>query len=98
MAALATSAANVHAASPNRSRRPLTRPSAHTPVVALLAELLLEVAQSETVALHGPSVGNLLAAEEIGHHRLTAAHPMASDTLFALLLPGDRQIGGDKAR
>lgn len=45
----------------------------HTPVVALLAELLLEVAQGETVALHAPPVGDLLAAEEIRHHRLAAA-------------------------
>lgn len=43
------------------------------PVVALLAKLLLEVAQGETVALHAPPVGDLLVAEEIRHHRLAAA-------------------------
>lgn len=50
----------------------------HTPVVALLAELLLEVAQGETVALHAPPVGDFLTAEEVRHHRLAASHSEAS--------------------
>lgn len=54
------------------------RKSTHTPVVALLAKLLLEVAQGEAVALHAPPVGDLLAAEEIRHHRLAAAAATAA--------------------
>ena len=63
----------------------------YTPVVALLAELLLEVAQGETVALHGPPVGDLLTTEEIRHHCLATAHPVASYCLFTLLHPESRQ-------
>ena len=63
----------------------------YTPVVALLAELLLEVAQGETVALHGPPVGDLLTTEEIRHHCLATAHPVASYRLFTLLHPESRQ-------
>lgn len=65
----------------------------HTPVVALLAELLLEVTQGETVALHGPPVGDLLTTEEICHHCLTTGHPVVSYTLFILLHPESRQRG-----
>ena len=53
----------------------------YTPVVALLAELLLEVSQGERVAVHVPPVGDLLTTEEIRHHCL------ASYTLFTLLCP-----------
>lgn len=67
--------------------------SIYTPVVALLAELLLEVAQGETVALHGPPVGDLLATEEVRHHRLATARPVASYGLFTLLHPESRQGG-----
>ena len=59
----------------------------YTPVVALLAELLLEVAKGETVALHGPPVGDLLATEEICHHCLATANSIASEPLLALLHP-----------
>jgi len=52
--------------------------SFYTPVVALLAELLFEVAQGETVALHGPPVRNLLATEKIRHHSLPNAPSRAS--------------------
>lgn len=65
----------------------------HTPVVALLAELLLEVTQGQAVALHGPPVRDLLTAEEICHHRLTTAHPAASYALFTLLRPARRRRG-----
>lgn len=72
-------------------------PCLYIPVAALLAELLLEVAQGETVALHGPPVGDLLAAEEIRHHRLApaaAAHHVASCAFFTLLHPEIRQREG----
>lgn len=65
----------------------------HAPVVALFAELLLEVAQGETVAAHGPPVRDLLAAEEIRHHGLGAARPVATEALFALL-PAERSQRG----
>lgn len=64
-----------------------------TPVVALLAKLLLEVTQGETVALHGPPVRDLLAAEEVRHHRLATACPVASRAFFALPQPESRQTG-----
>lgn len=65
----------------------------HPPVVALFAELLLEVAQGETVAAHGPPVRDLLAAEEIRDHGLAGAGPVAPEALFALLPAGRSQRG-----
>lgn len=73
-------------------------PPLHTPVVALLAQLLLEVTQGQTVALHGPPVRDLLAAEEVRHHCLATAHPVASDPLFTLLHPESRQKRRGKLR
>ncbi len=49
------------------------------------------MAEGETVALHGPPVGDLLPTEEIRHHCLATAHPVASYTLFTLLHPESRQ-------
>lgn len=65
----------------------------HPPVVALFAQLLLEVAQGETVAAHAPPVRDLLAAEEIRHHGLGAARPVAAEALLALLPAEGSQRG-----
>lgn len=51
------------------------------------------MAQGETVAAHGPPVRDLLAAEEIRHHGLAAAGPVATEALFALLPAGTSQRG-----
>lgn len=42
------------------------------PVVAFLAELFFEMAESEAVGLHESAVRDLLAAEEVGDHQLRA--------------------------
>lgn len=81
---------------PEMSKAP-TRSPLHPPVVALFAELLLEVAQGETVAVHGPPVRDLLAAEEIRHHGLGAARPVATEALFALL-PAETSQRGREGR
>lgn len=72
-------------------------PPLHPPVVALFAQLLLEVAQGETVAAHAPPVRDLLAAEEIRHHGLGAARPVAAGALLALL-PAERSQRGRGGR
>lgn len=79
---------------PDGRRPPLPpRWPLHPPVVALFAQLLLEVAQGETVAAHAPPVRDLLAAEEIRHHGLGAARPVAAEALLALLPAEGSQRG-----
>lgn len=41
----------------------------YLPVVAFLAQLFLEVSQSEAVGFHHAAIGDLLATEEIGDHQ-----------------------------
>lgn len=67
------------------------------PVVALFAKLLLEVAQGETMAAHGPPVGDLLGTEEVCHHGLAAAGTLASEALL-VLLPAERSQRGREGR
>lgn len=58
------------------------------PVVAFLAELLFEMAESEAVGLHESAVRDLLATEEIGDHQLRArVGAGVSGTQPPLLLP-----------
>lgn len=71
---------------------PSTQLPLHPPVVALFAELLLEVAQGQTMAAHGPPVRDLLAAEEIRDHGLTAGRAVASQALL-VLLPAETMEG-----
>lgn len=88
---------NEKARSNNKYSDDITAIGLHTPVVAFFAELLLEVTQGETMAVHSPPVGDFLTTEEIRHHRLTNAHSMASSTFFRLPYPKRRGEGGVKA-
>lgn len=52
------------------------------PVVAFLAQLFLEVSQSEAVGFHHAAVWDLLAAEEIGDHQLLRPEDTKREQLY----------------
>ena len=57
-----------------------------SPVVPLFAELLLKVAQGQTLGLQHPPVGDLLPAEEISDHQLAGLERVHPCQLLGLLV------------